>query len=110
MFAYDIWVIENPSLFKFVLLNINAIIAAIRSINPLAASNLKNHLKGDDKYLSIIYFIKSSKKSLIFSNDWYKLSSIILILGNIDVKGSLKVSNTRINATNDIIKVKKSLK
>ena len=47
------------------LLIIRANIALINNTSPLAASNLKNHLKGDDKYLSIVYFIKSSKKSLI---------------------------------------------
>ena len=35
-------------------------------------------------------------KSFISCNDWYKLSSIIFMLGNIDVKGFLKVSNIQL--------------
>ena len=35
------------------LLIISATIALINKIKPLAASSLKNHLKGEDKYLSI---------------------------------------------------------
>ena len=38
------------------LLIISAIIALINNINPLAASSLKNHLKGGDKYLNIFLF------------------------------------------------------
>ena len=38
---------------KFELLINSAIIAANNKTKPLAASNLKNHLNGDDKYLSI---------------------------------------------------------
>ena len=38
---------------KFELLIINANIAAINKIKPLAASRLKNHLNGLDKFLII---------------------------------------------------------
>ena len=37
---------------KFELLIINAIIAANNNTRPLAASSLKNHLKGLDKYVN----------------------------------------------------------
>ena len=37
---------------------INAKIALISKTKPLAASNLKNHLNGEEIYLSMIYFIK----------------------------------------------------
>ena len=43
------------------LLTTKAIIALINKIKPLAASNLKNHLNGDDIYFNINYFIKSLK-------------------------------------------------
>ena len=45
-------VLEYSSL-KFELLITKAIIAAINKTKPLAASNLKNHLKGFDKCLII---------------------------------------------------------
>jgi len=35
------------------LLIIRATIALINKINPLAASNLKNHLKGEDRYFNM---------------------------------------------------------
>ena len=38
---------------KSELLTIKANIALINKTNPLAASNLKNHLNGLDKYLNI---------------------------------------------------------
>ena len=38
---------------KYELLINSAITAANNKTKPLAASNLKNHLNGDDKYLSI---------------------------------------------------------
>ena len=85
------------------LLIISATIALINKINPLAASSLKNHLKGEDKYFNIFYWIKSIMKSFTSSIDWYKLSSKKLIFGNIDVNGFLKVSKTIINAAIDII-------
>ena len=67
------------------LLIISATIALINKISPLAASNLKNHLKGDERYFSIFYLIRSNMKSFISSNDWYKLSNKKLIFGYIDV-------------------------
>ena len=91
------------------LLIIRANIALINNNNPLEASSLKNHLKGDDKYLSMFYFAKSSMKSFISSSDWYKLFNKILIFGNITIRLSLKVSKTRIKATIDIIITKNNL-
>tara|TARA_B100001123_G_scaffold99278_1_gene114596 strand:+ start:805 stop:1065 length:261 start_codon:yes stop_codon:yes gene_type:complete len=40
---------------KFELLIMSAITAENSNTKPLAASNLKNHLKGDDKYFNIFY-------------------------------------------------------
>lgn len=45
--------VEKYKLLKFELLIINANIAAINKIKPLAASRLKNHLNGLDKFLII---------------------------------------------------------
>ena len=92
------------------LLIISAAIALINKINPLAASSLKNHLKGEDKYLSIFYLIKSNIKSLISSIVWYKLFSKNLIFGKIISKLSLKVSRISINAIIDIITTKRIFK
>ena len=47
------------------LLIIRAKIALINNINPLAASSLKNHLKGEDKYPNIFYFNKSNINNFI---------------------------------------------
>ena len=56
------------------------------------------------------YLNKSNIKRFISCNDWYKLSSIIFMLGNIDIKEFLKVSNIIINATKDIMTTKMILK
>ncbi len=50
---------------KFELLINSAITAANNRTKPLAASNLKNHLNGDDKYLNIFYFTKSNINNFI---------------------------------------------
>ena len=92
------------------LLIISATIALINKIKPLAASSLKNHLKGEDKYLSIFYLIKSNIKSLISSIDWYKLFKKNLIFGKTGSKLTLKVSRISINAIIDIIKTKRIFK
>ena len=47
--------------------------AAIRRINPLAASSLKNHLKGFDKFFYHINYIKSLKNRIISLNTSKKI-------------------------------------
>ena len=49
-------------------------------------------------------------KSLMSLRDWYKLSNIICILGNIVSKGALKVSKTSIKEINVITITNNSLK
>ena len=92
------------------LLIISATIALINKTNPLAASSLKNHLKGEDIYLIIFYLIKSNIKSLISSIDWYKLFKKNLIFGKTGSKLTLKVSRISINAVIDIITTKRIFK
>ena len=63
---------SNVSKYKYdndELLIIRAKIALINNINPLAASSLKNHLNGEDKYFIIVYFIKSNMNNFISSRD-----------------------------------------
>lgn len=92
------------------LLIISAKIALTNKINPLAASNLKNHLKGDAKYFNIFYFIKSSVKSFISIIDWYKLSNNKFISGNISDICASNVSKISMSATVDKSITKKTFK
>ena len=87
-----------------------AIIALINKINPLAASNLKNHLNGDDIYFNINYFIKSLKNKTTSVIDWYKLFKRLSKFGYISDSCDLKVSIIIIIAIKVIMRTKNIFK
>ena len=92
------------------LLTTKAIIALINKIKPLAASNLKNHLNGDDIYFNINYFIKSLKNKTISVIDWYKLFNRLSKFGYISDSCDLKVSAIIIIAIKVIMRTKNIFK
>ena len=95
---------------KFELLINSAITAANNKTKPLAASSLKNHLNGDDKYFNIFYLIKSKINNFTSFIDRYKLSNTISIFGIIKDSCTLNVSKINIKAIKEIIITIKILK